>query len=257
MAVIHVTIAFIFCSCFHILYGRSFSEPTTKKTVPSKGSFDLQRAFSIRKGSFETCTSDEDCSDSRECYASVSTTEREKCDSSNSNTNSKICACFDYTRFFCFSNGTSKCLSGDRCVGPKGSEQGFCSACGKKLVDDIVELDDNGCTCIAVDHLKYLNPSSLVFPIHRRAFVLCDVHQNCATPAHMVIYQNKPMTMASYCEIVSGSCVRRIMLVNSPRMVLGLRVLSKTNDLQFTALAAAGQTRVEELFLKTMIAIGV
>lgn len=97
----------------------------------------------------------------------------------------------------------------------------------------------------------------MVFPVHRRAAVLCDRARNCATPAHIVVFDGAAMTMATYCRRQRVRCVRTVMMVNSPRMQRALRVPSRSHRLQFTALAAARLTRVEEWLLATAVALGV
>lgn len=216
---------------------------------PIRFSNIFQSALS-RKASFESCSTDGECSGSRKCYAPVSDDEVVVCSAGSTN-----CGCLDLNRQSC-SEDRPKCLSGDRCIATQNGG-GACIACS--LEDDIggEELDDSQCVCIATHHLHQFHSSALVYSTHQRAAVLCDIHHNCATPVHMVIYKNKPMTMSSYCEMVPGSCVRRIMYVNSPRMSIGLRVASKSSHLQFTALAAAGNTRVERAFLSSIISLGV
>lgn len=111
--------------------------------------------------------------------------------------------------------------------------------------------------CISADALLHLDESSLVFKKHRRGAVLCDTHENCATPGHIVLYRGEAMPMSRYCALNDISCVRRVTLVNSPRMKIGLRIASRSRDLKFTALAAARETWVERFFLKLLVSLGV
>lgn len=111
--------------------------------------------------------------------------------------------------------------------------------------------------CIAIDSLSSFDTSELVFKDHRRASVLCDQHESCATPGHIVVYQSIPMSMSTYCAQKNISCSRRVKLVNSPRMKRGLRVLSNSKDLEFTALAAAKETRLEETVLTFAVSMGI
>lgn len=110
--------------------------------------------------------------------------------------------------------------------------------------------------CISVDALMHMHPSTLVFASHRRASVLCDHFQNCATPGHMVVFKQKPMSMKNYCAQTGIVCVKRVKLVNSPKMKLGLRINSRSKHLKFTALAAAKETWVETAALKLVLNLG-
>ena len=53
--------------------------------------------------------------------------------------------------------------------------------------DEEGDGDGNGNTdvCIAVASLRHVSSSELVFKEDRRAFVLCDDKNSCATPGHM------------------------------------------------------------------------
>lgn len=110
--------------------------------------------------------------------------------------------------------------------------------------------------CIAVDALEQLPSSALVYATHRRASVLCDQHENCATPGHMVLFNKVAMSMNDYCARRNVSCVKRVKLVNSPKMKMGLRIPSKSKSLQFTALAAARETWLETTILKVVLRLG-
>lgn len=101
-----------------------------------------------------------------------------------------------------------------------------------------------------------------LFKDDRMARVLCDPSGSCATPGHMVVFHATAMTMSRYCRIIEttlngqASCTNRNMLVNSARYVPGLRIQSSTHHLQFSALAARFETRVEEFVLRNAIHIG-
>lgn len=109
--------------------------------------------------------------------------------------------------------------------------------------------------CVAARDLEHLPPSALVFPRHLRASVLCDPHDSCATPGHIVIYKNIPMMMASYCARVRP-CQQRVMQVNSPRFRVAMRITSRTSDLCYTPHAARYETRLEELAIRALVSIG-
>lgn len=110
--------------------------------------------------------------------------------------------------------------------------------------------------CIAIDALQGFSKNQLVFKEHRRAAVLCDEMNNCATPGHIVVHSGTHMMMRSYCELLSASCKRTVKLVNSPLMKRGLRIASESHQLQFTALSARHETRLEELAMKLLLSTG-
>lgn len=109
--------------------------------------------------------------------------------------------------------------------------------------------------CVDATLLSHLHPSKLVFSTHRRASVLCDAFQSCATTGHIVQYNNKIMTMGSYCENYA-TCKRRTLWVNSPKFEKGLRVKSRTDSLAFTTLAARYNTIWEERAMRLLVATG-
>lgn len=106
--------------------------------------------------------------------------------------------------------------------------------------------EDN--VCIAIQSLKHLPPPELVFEQHRRAIVLCDEAGSCATPGHMVRYKGRGMMMRSFCDIVGG-CVRKRMMVNSPKYRRGMAIPSRSDGMEFTAFAARHATMAEEAIL--------
>lgn len=114
---------------------------------------------------------------------------------------------------------------------------------------------DEDPACIDAEALTHFESHHLVYPRHQVRPVLCDSHGSCATPGHIVVYQEKAMMMASYCEIVS--CSENVIPVNSPRfMKRRLRIASRTDGLQFTAFAAKYQTVAEEIALSAAVRIG-
>lgn len=202
---------------------------------------------------------------------------------------SSVCACVDIDHYICLSS--ADCLDGDICV--KGtSDSYYCWSCEAEYdPSQAFPVDNGNChsgggggsgggeatggmpggggagnnkpsgdsanVCIAVDALHHVRREELVFKHHKRAAVLCDQNENCATPGHMVLYRGKAMMMSSYCMQALIFCKRRIKLVNSPRMKAGLRVPSRHPELQFTALSASKQTFVEHAILQVLLHLGV
>lgn len=111
-------------------------------------------------------------------------------------------------------------------------------------------------SCFDAHAMQHMSMSQLVFPSHRLAGVLCDAYGSCATPSHMVIYQNLPMTMLRYCSMVHGRCSKRVIHVNSPRYLRALRVESSTPELYYTAFAAKYGTAFEERALRMAVRAG-
>lgn len=108
--------------------------------------------------------------------------------------------------------------------------------------------------CVAVDALQKFKREELVYKNDIRSPVLCDDWDNCATPGHIVVHDEAPMMMKRYCKIVR--CVKRIRMVNSPKVRKGLRFPSKSREMEFTAFSARYETRVEEVSLKIIIKMG-
>lgn len=108
--------------------------------------------------------------------------------------------------------------------------------------------------CIDASALQLFKRHELVFKEHVPAVVLCDRLGSCATKTHMVQFQGKPMSMATFCKV--RGCVERVMDVNSPRYQPRLRIDSKTPELQYTALSASYETQVEEIILSLAIKMG-
>ncbi|CAN8064314.1 unnamed protein product [Agarophyton chilense] len=131
-----------------------------------------------------------------------------------------------------------------------GDEQA--SSSNSPLANAQQDIDDQ--VCIDANALSHLHVNDLVYKTHRIARVLCDGHQSCATPGHMVVFNGRAMMMRTYCDLVS--CDQRIMQVNSPRFKPSIRIPSSTDGLHFTAFAARYQTRMEEIALTTVVHAG-
>ena len=58
------------------------------------------------------------------------------------------------------------------------------------------------------------------------------------------------MMMKSYCDIVGG-CLRKMMMVNSPKYKRGMSIPSRSHGMEFTAFAARYETSTEEVILST------
>lgn len=171
--------------------------------------------------------------------------------------NSSDCKCRTTSDLSCATS--FNCDRNSRCIDYPNVGTGECFACNR-TVDQLPEnadaIDDGNCVCIASDLLNTLNVSALVFKSHRIAHVLCDHLENCATPGHFVIFNNIPMSMATYCTQHNITCRPDVKLVNNPKMKLGLRIPSHSNYLKFTPFAAAKQTLVEEIALRIIVALG-
>lgn len=111
-------------------------------------------------------------------------------------------------------------------------------------------------SCIDARAMEHLPHSQRVFAEHRLAAVFCDSEGSCATPGHMVVFRSRPMSMRQYCQAVGGTCTRRVMHVNSPRLTRALRIKSSTPQLEFTAFAAKYGSRFEENALRFLIHLG-
>lgn len=114
--------------------------------------------------------------------------------------------------------------------------------------------DEN--VCISVVELgRHVRREDFIFPKDRQATVLCDAHDSCATPGHMVVFRGSAMRMSSYCLIVR--CESRVMMVNSPRYKAKMTLPSSTHGLTYTGLAARHDTMMEEIILKAAIRLGI
>lgn len=124
-----------------------------------------------------------------------------------------------------------------------------------KECEDIT-VHKNSSVCVDAKLLYHLSHDNLVFSSHQRSSVLCDSFGSCATPGHIVVFEKQAMMMKSYCGLVSN-CSYRIMEVNSPKMKIGLKVLTKSPSLKFTAFSAVYESRIEEIFLSHVVNIGI
>lgn len=122
---------------------------------------------------------------------------------------------------------------------------------------ETADADADAGVCISVDMLSGHPQSSLVYATHRRAAVLCDQFRNCATPAHIVLFDDVPLSMSEYCAQSDVACDARVALVNSPKMKVGLRIASRSRRLRFSALAATKETWLEVRLLKLVVAAGI
>lgn len=230
-------------------YG-SLSKATTNKSINKVRELNI----SLHQYSGAECGTSSQCVSPRKCYD----TDGFICSSS-----SEFCACAAENYILC--DSSTDCLDYDVCSFL--NDYNFCIGCNVvPFLEGVTPLDDGNCApsdendnsnvCIAVDVLNLFDREELLFKSHKRATVFCDQYENCATPGHMVLHQEKAMMMSSYCLQHSVRCNRRIKLVNSPRMKPGLRITSRHPDLQFTALAASKQTFLEQAVLKTLLYAG-
>lgn len=135
---------------------------------------------------------------------------------------------------------------------------------GSTNTDSAATSEAEPVVCIGAHHLSTTH--KLVFSEHKRASVLCDESNNCATPWHIVIYNQRTLTMHAYCELDDVSCTRRVMLVNSPAYSVGLRIPTvsshhgrNTNDdlsLHFTVFSASHGTRFEVMVMRLLVSLG-
>lgn len=107
------------------------------------------------------------------------------------------------------------------------------------------------------------HPSALLWATHKRSTVLCDMHDSCASPGHVVRWRGVYMTMAEYCnrdkeeEEGRRRCRRRVMLVNNPRYdQVGIRIRARTEGLWYTALAAPYGWPGERWVVRMMAVLG-
>lgn len=224
---------------------RSYLPPRYIRRVAS-----LLTAPGDRQFTGESCRDDGNCAEPRVCL-----NERlEACPAKGAD-----CKCLFRDEQPKSCNNTTNCPFGDLCYAGGDEKSGRCYSCKFRKDQERNDMEVRGdaeCACVAVDALAHLPHDGLVFRAHRRASVLCDAYGSCATPGHIVVYRDAPMSMATYCAREDVSCRRRVKLVNSPRMKRGVRISSFSAHLQFTALAAAGQTQLEETFLTLAVSLG-
>lgn len=216
----------------------------------------------ISDNTFKECSRSDDCSGEEEECLRVNPKEGD------------LETCNSTTDCFCIEEENCRlslgCPYGTVCVSfVENSVNAYCVTCeayNKRSSELYIKRDEHVCKggdyssssiCIAITHLSDMPQSDLVFGTHRRAFVLCDHFDSCATPGHIIVYNDRPMMMSTYCsKYAAGGCSKRVTLVNSPRMQSQLRVPSSTSGLYFTAMAAKYETSLEERVLKGLIRIG-
>lgn len=188
----------------------------------------------------KTCKKSGDCDVERAVCAPVGVFE------SNNTVSRSACAqqCFGNDQ--CDEDELCSILPGDDLVNYR-----FCAS--EEQVNEREDLEEY--VCVDARTLEHLPRMELVYEEHRKARVLCDGQGACATPGHVVRFHGKAMMMKSYCAEV-GDCVKRVMLVNSPRYRRALRVQTRTEGLDFTAFAARFETRAEEQVLATAVHMG-
>lgn len=150
-------------------------------------------------------------------------------------------------------------LPQDSEMNPEGSEEAVTSSESEGVDDegDFVEpaQSPSSTVCIDSNALKHIRQSDLIFKESKWAHVLCDTDGNCATAGHIVVWQGTAMMMKSFCNF-HARCRNRLMLVNSPRMQKGFRVVSRTRGFEFTALAARFEFVIEEIILSSLVHLG-
>lgn len=226
------------------------------------------RVPSISDDSGDECSISNDCSNS--CASVDSYGSLDNCSYLDDD-----CFCVQSRDNTC--NSSSSCYFGEACVKyDENSTHSYCMSCkgidranlrdmGISYVDedhfceyfdvDVPETDND--ICLSMNHITHLTRDELVFPAHRRAFVLCDRNGSCATPGHMVAFEGRYMMMKTYCmRNRNAKCVRRVTLVNSPRMRRRLRIASNSKGLEFTTLAAKYGTSGEEMCLAFILKVG-
>lgn len=260
---------FLSC-CVAVIVGSSGAPSSALLALPAK----LQAVSNIRNPLLpdlerphtgHACKSNSDCESPRTCITSTGDSLNE-CPS-----NATSCICIGVNNLICADS--KACLSNDRCIKEESTGTKVCLSCTLVSAIDATTVDDgmgkcNSTTeldtesnstdsCIAVQSLRQFAPSELVYEHDRQALVLCDEQYNCATPSHMVIYHDRPMTMTSYCNQTNVLCRHRVMFVNSPRMKIGLRIPSNSKPLLFTTMAAKYGTKLEEALLSGLVRLGV
>lgn len=216
----------------------------------------------------DSCSSDADCRSPRVC----SDFDNFLLDCSAL---SSSCVCISQNSTFC--SISSDCPLNERCYSLFGLPT--CISCsfnstGPTITNpDIIAIDDgaNQCTgdtspeispdvdappCIAVSSLADFKKEQLAYKEHRRAPVLCDWYDNCATAGHVVTYKGVHMMMSRYCRMDDVECRRTVRLVNNPKMRSGLRIKSFSEHLQFTAFSARYETQIEEYLISLVLRTG-
>ena len=197
--------------------------------------------------SYGRCRLSKDCKGDRECHNSgQEQTHYGDCCSEESSS----CYCVHPEPTFCMSE--SDCESGESCVGSRVAPP---RCMDTKVRDNVGSQEfETGALCIDAEALSHLQAHELVFEKHQLAHVLCDDTGSCATPGHIVVYNDKSMMMRTYCDIVS--CRSEVKRVNSPSWRKGMRIASKSEGLEYTTFAARWGTRAEEHVLNAAIRVG-
>lgn len=184
------------------------------------------------------CTSDAQCADNLECRE----VDLGRCDS-----DSLKCYCLP-TKPVRLCESDSECGDDMGCLEFAGG-----STC---IESELLEIIRDAGVCIAIDHLNEFDTDELVFADHRKASVLCDKDNNCATAGHIVVWNGKGMMMKSYCDLIDG-CTKKTVMVNSPKWKRGLRVKGNGQGLEFSALAARYETKAEEAVMDIAVRMGI
>lgn len=196
---------------------------------------------------FKECITSEDCGESAVCDSASTTGAGDRkvcfdiCKSNGECEDGEVCATWDAVSVF----GIGLCIKRDIVESNPIFEE-LESAKTSPVVENVV--------CVDAAAVRHLQPEELVFARQVIAPVLCDKWGSCATAGHIVRYKGVGMMMKRYCGMVG--CVRQVLAVNSPRYKVGLRLLSKTEGLEYTALAARYESVVEERVLSTFVRLG-
>lgn len=201
-----------------------------------------------KKKTYDLCRSSDDCDDSLQCSAI-------------SSSSASICMCMPALLAFC--ENKDDCNIDEDCyrtsIDPPrcASTSGIDNFADKPIKTGNNKIGLKGDVCIGTIHLTHLSrETDLVFQKDIPARVLCDHFGSCATAGHMIVFDDKVMTMATYCDMLGHWCEKRQSNVNSPKYRRALRIASKTPRLFFTVFAARQQSVVEERVLQLAVRIG-
>lgn len=136
---------------------------------------------------------------------------------------------------------------------PQGSQEPESNPASKD--DEEMSEESEERTCVEALALGHMSPQELVYEKHMMAHVLCDVNGSCATPGHIIVFNEAPMMMRTYCELLGG-CEKKISKVNSPRYRKAMRVPSRTEGLEYTAFASRYGTVAEEAVIRFAVHVG-
>lgn len=171
-------------------------------------------------------------------------------------------------RALCFSEEFVRTFSGNREVGdggdgPKKSVGPEPTGSTAPEGDEVTFVESSsepsptpaqGGVCVDVRLLRGVPREGLVFREDVLAEVLCDREGSCATEGHIVLWRERGMMMKTYCKEVG--CVKRALMVNSPRWRVGVRIGSRSEGLGFSAFAARFGTWGEEALLAAAVRSG-